>query len=93
VRLTVDYEGDVKHVFADPGHFEETYGERTHFPRREAVEHFAYGYCVTGHKAQGSQWDNVVICDDKMRLADTGMRKKWLYTTITRAAKKLTLYM
>ncbi len=48
---------------------------------------FDYGYALTVHKAQGSQWDNVVLFDDWSG-AD---RRQWLYTGITRAAKALTI--
>lgn len=49
------------------------------------AEHFDYGYALTVHKAQGSQWDSVVLFDDWSG-AD---RRQWLYTGITRAAKQL----
>lgn len=50
---------------------------------------FDYGYAMTCHKAQGSQWDDVMIFDESWCFkADSA---KWLYTAITRAAEKLTL--
>lgn len=46
-----------------------------------------YGYAMTVHKSQGSQWDSVVVLDDW-----TGSNyKEWLYTGLTRAAKRVTL--
>lgn len=48
---------------------------------------FEYGYALTVHNAQGSQWDSVVLFDD-WNLQD---RRKWLYTGITRAARELTI--
>ena len=46
-----------------------------------------YGYCLTVHKAQGSEWDTVVIADDFGKL---GLEyDRWLYTAITRARKRL----
>lgn len=92
IRLTIDYEGERKALLCDPGHFESNYGKRLSFPRSDAVDHFDYGYAVTGHKAQGSQWDAVAVCDDKMRVNDAEQRRKWLYTVITRAAEKLLIY-
>jgi exodeoxyribonuclease-5 len=46
-----------------------------------------FGYCITCHKAQGSEWDNVVVYD----CGKTGFidEKRWRYTAITRAAKEL----
>ena len=72
--------------------FEENYGDRTHFPKGDGISHFDYGYCITGHKSQGSQWNHVVIADDKMRANDREQRRKWLYTVITRAEERLTYY-
>lgn len=49
-----------------------------------------YGYCVTAHKAQGSQWPHVFIYlndrDRRMRDYD-----RWLYTAITRAEERVVL--
>src|SRR5262249_30844004 len=51
-------------------------------------EWFTYGYCLTVHKSQGSQWDSVVLFDDWNNEAS---RRQWLYTGITRAAERLTV--
>lgn len=51
-------------------------------------QQFTYGYALTVHKSQGSQWDDVVLFDD-WTYQDT--RKNWLYTGITRAAEELTV--
>lgn len=50
-----------------------------------------YGYCLTVHKAQGSQWDHVTICDDGFAHWDKKLRRQWLYTAITRAQNHLTV--
>ena len=50
---------------------------------------FDYGYALTVHKAQGSQWDDVVLFDESFAFRD--MRERWLYTAITRAAETLTI--
>lgn len=56
--------------------------------RKEAQE-FDYGYALTVHKAQGSQWENVLVFDESAAFkADA---KKWLYTAVTRAANKITV--
>lgn len=47
-----------------------------------------FGYALTCHKAQGSQWADVVVCAyDTFGTADD--RKRWLYTAVTRAAERL----
>lgn len=54
--------------------------------RREANE-FDFGYAITVHKAQGSQWDNILLVDEWHKEE----RPRWLYTGVTRAAKRLTI--
>ena len=46
-----------------------------------------YAYAITCHKAQGGEWDNVVICP-----SEWGIDTKWLYTSVTRARKAVYLY-
>lgn len=53
--------------------------------RLEGVQDFDYGYALTVHKAQGSQWPNVVLYDEW----DFNDRDKWLYTAVTRAEVKI----
>ena len=56
--------------------------------RKEAQE-FTYGYAITTHKAQGSQWPKVLVFDESRTFrAD---RYRWLYTAITRAAESVTI--
>lgn len=50
---------------------------------------FDFGYAITAHKAQGSQWDNLVVIDESAVFPDD--KDKWLYTAITRAAKTITV--
>lgn len=49
---------------------------------------FTYGYAITCHKAQGSQWDNVLVIEERFPFAQEE-HARWLYTALTRAAKKL----
>jgi len=48
-----------------------------------------YGYAITCHKSQGSEWDKVLVIDEQCPLWDA---KRWRYTAITRAAKELRYY-
>lgn len=52
-------------------------------------QEFDYGYGLTVHKSQGSQWDDVVLFDESGTFSRDARR--WLYTGITRAARKLTV--
>ncbi len=56
---------------------------------RKRYDEFDFGYALTVHKAQGSQWNNVVLFDESYAFRDT--RERWLYTAITRAAETLTI--
>jgi exodeoxyribonuclease-5 len=50
-----------------------------------------YGYAMTVHKSQGSQWPSVVLWDDGFWKREPNQRKRWLYTAITRAQERLTI--
>ena len=63
--------------------------EQVDWGRRKPYDEFDYGYVLTVHKAQGSQWDDVVLFDESFAFADT--RERWLYTGITRAVRRLTV--
>jgi exodeoxyribonuclease V len=65
--------------------------EQLDWPLRKRFDEFDFGYVLTVHKAQGSQWDDVVLFDESGAFPDT--RERWLYTGVTRAAKRLTVVM
>ena len=56
---------------------------------RRTSDAFDYGYVLTVHKAQGSQWDDVVLFDESGAFREH--KDRWLYTGITRAAERLTI--
>jgi len=56
---------------------------------RKGGDEFDFGYALTVHKAQGSQWNNVVLFDESFAFREHAQR--WLYTGVTRAAEKLTV--
>lgn len=49
-----------------------------------------FGWAITAHKAQGSQWENVIVWDDGLGRSELD-RRRWLYTAITRAERGLVL--
>ena len=53
----------------------------------EAPYEFAYAYCITGWKAQGSSWPKVLLYEENFPFGEE--HKKFLYTGITRASEKL----
>jgi exodeoxyribonuclease-5 len=50
------------------------------------INQFDFGYALTVHTSQGSEWDNVFFHYSPW--GDADMRKKMLYTAITRASKR-----
>ncbi|WP_370931435.1 ATP-dependent RecD-like DNA helicase [Bartonella sp. DGB1] len=56
---------------------------------KKKYDDFDYGYALTVHKAQGSQWNNICLFDESYFFKENS--HKWLYTAITRAVKKLTI--
>ncbi|MEL7489384.1 MAG: AAA family ATPase [Pseudomonadota bacterium] len=63
--------------------------ESVPFAQRRGADEFDYGYALTVHKAQGSQWDHVVLFDESYAFRE--QRDRWLYTAVTRAAVKLVI--
>lgn len=57
--------------------------------RRRGTDEFTYGYALTCHKSQGSQWDDVIVFDESAAFRDEA--RKWIYTAITRAAERVTV--
>lgn len=52
----------------------------------EPLTSFDFGYAMTVHKAQGSEWDRVILIDEYYRRLE---RAAWLYTGISRASEKI----
>lgn len=55
--------------------------------RDEPVCRFEFAYAVTCHKAQGSEFDYVIVFDESYVFGEE--RRRWLYTAVTRAKEKL----
>lgn len=61
------------------------YQDTEHF----SVDYFDFGYAITVHKSQGSEWDKVVLFEQRPKFWDDDFYRRWLYTAVTRAKKKL----
>lgn len=57
------------------------------YGKKQAAMYATYGYAITVHKAQGSEWKNVLLFDESAVFRKDGWR--WLYTGITRASEGL----
>lgn len=51
------------------------------------ISMFDWGYCLTCHKSQGSEFDNVCVVE---QISSKWTAERWRYTGSSRAAKKLT---
>lgn len=50
-----------------------------------------FGYCLTVHKAQGSQAPRVLVFEERFAKASDEEWRRWLYTAVTRAEQELTI--
>lgn len=69
--------------------------------REEEYLELTFGYCLTAHKAQGSEWPSVVVFDQRGLIRKiaasndrSGMKpdevvRRWTYTAVTRAKHQL----
>jgi len=87
LRIQPEEGGDSILVPAHPEHFNGDPDQIGYWDRRSAQE-FTFGYALTVHKAQGSQWGKVLLIDE-WDMRET--RRQWLYTAITRAAEQITV--
>ena len=53
------------------------------------VDYFDYGYVISVHKSQGSEWDKIILFEQRTNKWSDEYYAKWLYTAITRAKTKL----
>jgi exodeoxyribonuclease-5 len=77
------------------GHFEDHVALDPHRHDRDwrdkkKLTEATFGWAITCHKAQGSQWENVVVWDDGLGRSEQD-RRRWLYTAITRAERGLVI--
>jgi exodeoxyribonuclease-5 len=58
------------------------------FPKQFRPLTFDYGYCITCHKAQGSEYNKVLVFEEYLKGND---HARWLYTAATRAKERLVI--
>jgi exodeoxyribonuclease-5 len=91
----VDRDGRPGRLRLYKGHFEDHVAfDRTRHDRdwkdKRRLTEATFGWAITAHKAQGSQWENVIVWDDGLGRTELD-RRRWLYTAITRAERGLVL--
>ena len=58
---------------------------------RELVPYeFTYGYAITTHKAQGSEWERVLVLEEGFPYVKKE-HARWLYTAVSRSSEKCVL--
>lgn len=57
--------------------------------RKKYLDHFDFGYCLTVHKSQGSEWQRVMLIEQPCKFWSGDLWNKWLYTAVTRAKSEL----
>lgn len=62
-----------------------------HWKEKRGYHEFTHGWAITTHKAQGSQWPHVAIFDESGVFGED--RGKWLYTAVTRASERVSLFL
>jgi exodeoxyribonuclease-5 len=86
IAMTVeDEDGRRAEVFAPVEGFSSRDANGNELPE----ELFAFGYCITCHKAQGSQWDAVLVIDESRVFREH--QSRWAYTALTRAVERVTV--
>jgi len=60
-------------------------------PKNDVTGLFDFGYCLTVHKAQGSQAKKVLIFEERFANMTQDEWQRWLYTAVTRAQNELYL--
>jgi exodeoxyribonuclease-5 len=85
IEMTIRSEDDPPQTLEVTSWSHAFFGQETDLPwfERKDAEEFDYGYVLTCHKSQGSQFKNVVLFDESY--IARAHRARWLYTGITRA--------
>jgi exodeoxyribonuclease-5 len=61
-----------------------------HYAKMEPLTEFNYGYAITCHRAQGSEWGKILVYEEAFPF-DREEHARWLYTAVTRAQNRLVL--
>jgi exodeoxyribonuclease V len=86
-RLQIDFEthdGIHRGLNVDPEQFgkEKGPGQDGH----RDLHPFDYAYAITAHKAQGDEWDSVLVWEQRCKVWD---HRRWAYTSASRAQRRL----
>jgi exodeoxyribonuclease-5 len=85
-KCLMDFMDDAGMLHADVEFDMDQFGSEKYEHRRGGPHPFDYGYVVTCHKAQGSEWPHVLVLDQGWKWEYT----RWAYTAASRARERLT---
>lgn len=88
---SIDFDAEPLDVYTHPAFINGTASKDLDFREHKYYSEFTYGYCLTCHKAQGSQWNDLLVINESYAFRDDAT--KWLYTAITRAAERIEIAM
>lgn len=83
--MTFEFDGTIyEDVCYDPS----TFGQESYKIKHgsDTPNPFDYAYCITAHKSQGDEWDNVLVIEQECK---KWSHKRWAYTAASRAKKRL----
>lgn len=83
IRIRSLTDGRERVLKYNPYSFDED--EQVRADAQKSAGGFDYGFCLTVHKSQGSEWDNVLVYEERFD-------RKLSYTSYTRAIKHLMVY-
>ena len=88
-RKLLDFEFD-GFIYEGVPYEEDQFGKESykikHGGGAESPNPFDYAYCVTAHKAQGDEWDDVLVIEQNCK---KWSHRRWAYTCASRARTKL----
>lgn len=89
IIVVTDDEGVTQEIEIDTDILKGVEEKPKKFLKKKDIFEIEYAYCVTCHKAQGSEFQQVFVLMQGKHHDDY---IKWLYTAVTRARKKLFMY-
>ncbi len=70
-------------------HVSNIFSKKIYFDKKYNPVLTRYGYAITGHKAQGGGWKNIIIDFSGFNDENGHLPPSWIYTAITRAKSNL----
>lgn len=94
IRIKMDYE-ELEYygrVFKPQFGASKTIREWKDLEANQIGDQFDFGYCLTTHKSQGSEWNSVILIEERFSSMTDDDWRRWLYTAVTRAKEKILIF-